>query len=268
MSRTWRSCRSRERAAGAGSHPALAATRRNSACTHIPARVFRRGLDRCWHSGGPHAGFASEIMVSWVAQPAHGPNFAGCCPHPTGGCRCLAAPARTRPAGQGVVRVRHESRGQSPQDPPQARPAVPTLIPSDDGLRRRGQVRWLAWPAPKDRLPAEHAGLRLLPVPAARYDEAGRPSSRLDHSVCDPSGGGSAMMMARVRKVGMKRRVFSAKGLEYLGVRLVFVHVLVRFDPSFRHPRACHVDLLDSRVSRWTGCTGATVCRPSPQGRG
>ena len=85
------------------------------------------------------------------------------------------------------------------------------------------------------RLPAEHAGLRLLPVPAARYDEARRPSSRPDRSVCDPSGGGSATMMARVRNVGMKRGRLWAKELELLGVGLDFIPV---FMPSRQAPFA------------------------------
>ena len=193
--------------------------------------------------------------------------------------RRLPLPCRSGPDEASRTRVctrpaRIPSSVRRP-NPPQARLAVPTLIPPDGGTRRRGQVRWLAWPAPKVRLPAEHAGLRLPLDPAARYDEARRPSSRLDRTVCDPSGGGSDTSLARVRKAGKKSGRNWDKVLGLLGVGRDFVHVFGTARVASRRPPFSVREKVARRESggtdeggpQWVDPHPSASLTPSPGGR-
>ena len=128
----------------------------------------------------------------WVAHGSHAPGWRGSRAARTSPDDVRIRQAAALPLNSARTRPQAQVRGARPTrippsirrpDPPQARPAVPTLIPPVGEARRRGRIRWLAWPSPRDRLPAEPAGLRLLPGPAARYDGAGRPSSRPDRTV-------------------------------------------------------------------------------------
>jgi hypothetical protein len=197
-------------------------------------------------SGGPRAGCAvrkvgwcacpvRDAVACGVAQLARGPDIAGWCPHPTGvACRLIAA--RTR-AAQNGIRLHPARAGPCVDDPgtpePPKRPCPPRIRKA--ARHRPVSIPTLAagrrWPAQGARI-SPVAGLADPPVRTSRRapvqaDPAAsgtrrctassivpphvtadtrRPSSRLDRHVDDPSGDGSATMMARGWRVWMKWR--------------------------------------------------------------
>ena len=204
-----------------------------------PRAAIRRGFGKV-QSGGPHAGFAFGNGLGGAWQD-HAPGWRG-----SRAARDLPDDVRIRQAsalplsfgldealafGRGARPARIP--GSKPRNPPQARPAVPTLIPPDDGLRRRGLSG--GWLGPSRRTGCQRSTPASASprTPAARYDRARKPSSRPDRSVCGSSGGGSDRSMARGAKAGKIRWRFWGKGLEMLGVELVFVPVLGALGAGF-----------------------------------
>ena len=150
-----------------------------------------------------------------VAQPAHGPNFAERCPHPTGGASQSRdfRPARIAPAAIRTDRGTCFSwSGTDPDAPHRAlhvrhRP-VPVSPPCPRTRVLDGSPASVAGFArsPEREPPASGAtmasvSLRVLPHVTANPE---RLSSRLVENVRDPSGGGSTASVTRARKVGMK----------------------------------------------------------------
>ena len=162
-----------------------------------------------------------------------GPSLAGRCPRPTGGGVPLVgcpdtgglnglwhSPTRAWPRVDDAGAPGRRRLNATPLPASARRPATgpfppPPRLPAGAG-RHRGQgfLRWLVRRPPGGDEKSASGAMPvhcLLPPPAARYDSFGRPSSRLDRNVCDPSGGGSGMSVAWCRRVWMKWRCSVAR---------------------------------------------------------
>jgi hypothetical protein len=127
---------------------------------------------------------------------------------------CVDDPGTPEPRRLNAMPSPHPQGG-----PPQARfHPHPDSRPALAGHKGQGFLRWLAWPirpserparAPVEADPAASGTRRCTAssiVPPHVTADTRRPSSRLDRHVDDPSGDGSATMMARGWRLWMKWR--------------------------------------------------------------